>query len=150
MNRFTGMLAAALALVSCTLDSRAQDTPAGPGASHAPYAVTPVPAVSSGASYKSLQVPPVRNLTPFNVDPKQSPNAKLIEFLAEREMTQPDRDLAASAQASIREDSALAGIEFGEGKWAYKELVCQALPGHLFLLYRGDNGAGDVTIFSAA
>lgn len=150
MNRFTGMLAAALALVSCTLDSRAQDAPASPGASHAPYAVTRVPAVSSGDSYKSVQVPPVRNLIPFSVDPKQSPNAKLIEFLAESEMTQPDRDLAASAQASIREDSAIAGIEFGEGKWTYEQLVCQALPGHLFLLYKGDNGTGDVTIFSAA
>lgn len=141
----------ALALVFCTLGSRAQDAPSGPSASHdAPYAVTPVPAVSSGASYKSLQVPPSTNLTPFTLDPQQPPNAKLIEFLAESEMTQPDRDLAAGAQASIREDSALTGIEFGEGKWAYEQLVCQALPGHMFLLYRGDNGAGDVTIFSAA
>ncbi len=144
------MLAAALALVSCTLGSRAQDAQASAGASHAPYAVTPIPAASSGASYKSLQVPPSTNLTPFTLDPQQSPNAKLIEFLAENEMTQPDRDLAASAQASIRNDAALAGIEFGAGKWAHKQLVCQALPGHLFLLYRGDNGAGDVTIFSAA
>jgi hypothetical protein len=95
-------------------------------------------------------VPPIRNLAPFSVDPQQSPNAKLIEFHAESEMTQPDRDLAASSQASIRSDAALAGIEFGEGKWTYEQLVCPALPGHLFLLYRGDNGAGDVTIFSAA
>jgi hypothetical protein len=150
MNRFTGLLAAALALVSCAPGSRAQDAQAGPGDSHAPYAVTPVPAVSSGDSYKSVQVPPVRNLIPFSLDPKQPANAKLIEFHAESEMTQPDRDLAASAQASIRTDAALAGIEFGEGKWTYEQLVCQALPGHLFLLYRGDNGAGDVTIFSAA
>jgi hypothetical protein len=144
------MLAAVLALASCTLGSRAQDAQAGTSPSHAPYAVTPIPADSSGASYKSLQVPPIRNLAPFSVDPQQSPNAKLIEFHAESEMTQPDRDLAASSQASIRSDAALAGIEFGEGKWTYEQLVCPALPGHLFLLYRGDNGAGDVTIFSAA
>lgn len=92
----------------------------------------------------------MRNLTPFSVDPQQSANAKLIEFHTESEMTQPDRDLVTSAQASIREDAALAGIEFGAVKWTYEQLVCQALPGHLFLLYRGDNGAGDVTIFSAA
>jgi hypothetical protein len=150
MNRFTGMLAAALALVFCALGSRAQDAHANAGDSQKPYAVTPVPPVSSGTSYKSLQVPPVRNLTSFSLDPKQSANAKLIEFHAESEMTQPDRDLTTSAQASIRKDASLAGIEFGEGKWTYEQLVCQALPGHLFLLYRGDNGAGDVTIFSAA
>jgi hypothetical protein len=150
MNGFTGTLAAALVLVSCAPGSRAQDAQVSPGELHKPYTVTPVPAVSSGASYKSHQVPPVRNLTPFSLDPQQSPNAKLIEFHAESEMTQPDRDLAASAQASIRNDAALAGIEFGEGKWTYQQLVCPALPGHLFLLYRGDHGAGDVTIFSAA
>ncbi len=144
------MLVTALTLVSCEVPAHAQDPQASAGKSHRPYAVTPVPAVSSGASYKSLQVPPSRDLTPFSVDPKLSPNAKLIEFHAESEMTQPDRDLAASAQASVRKDAALAGIEFGAGKWTYEQLVCQALPGHLFLLYRGDNGAGDVTIFSAA
>jgi hypothetical protein len=144
------MLATALALASCTLGSRAQDAQAGTSPSHAPYVVTPIPADSSGASYKSLKVPSVRNLSPFSVDPQLSPNAKLIEFHAESEMTQPDHGLAVSSQASIRDNAALAGIEFGEGKWSYEQLVCPALPGHLFLLYKGDNGAGDVTIFSAA
>jgi len=65
-------------------------------------------------------------------------------------MTQPDRDLADGAQASIRENTTLAGIEFGQGKWTYQQLECQALPGHLFLIYKGENGAGDISLFSAA
>jgi hypothetical protein len=74
----------------------------------------------------------------------------LIEFRSQSQMTQPDRDLADGAQASIREDATLAGIEFGQGKWTYQQLTCQALPGHLFLLYKSENGAGDISLFSAA
>jgi hypothetical protein len=43
-----------------------------------------------------------------------------------------------------------AGIEFDKGKWSYQQLQCQALPGHLLLLFTGDSGAGDVSLFSVA
>ena len=71
-------------------------------------------------------------------------------FRSESDMTQADRDLAASAQPAIRADAALAGVEFDRGNWSYQQLECQALPGHLFLLYKGDNGTGDVSLLSAA
>jgi hypothetical protein len=150
MNRFNGSLAAALALVSCVLGSRAQNAPSTPGASHSPYAVTPVPAVSSGSAYKARLVPEAKNRTPFSLETDQSGTEKWIEFLSKSQMTQPDRDLANRAQASIRENATLAGFEFGLGQWTYQQLGCEALPGHLFLLYKRDNGAGDVTLFSAA
>jgi len=65
-------------------------------------------------------------------------------------MTEMDRHLAASAEPSIREGATLAGIEFDKGKWTYQQLVCQALPGHVFLLFHENNGAGDRSLFSAA
>jgi hypothetical protein len=43
-----------------------------------------------------------------------------------------------------------AGIEFDKGKLSYQQLQCQALPGHLLLLFTGDSGAGDVSLFSVA
>ena len=134
----------ALALASCSLSLAAQEAQSKSDASPAPYAVTPVPDVSSGDSYKSRPVPAFQGETP------QSSSAELIEFRSQSQMTQPDRDLAEGAQASIREEAALAGIEFEQGNWTYQQIVCQALPGHLFLLYKGESGAGDISLFSAA
>src|ERR1700685_2778455 len=137
MNRLAGTLALALAICSISLAAQVAQS----DASHAPYAVTPVPEVSSGDSYKSRPVPQPRDLSPFHSATPQSSSAELIEFRSPSQMTQPHRDLADGAQASIREDAALAGIEFERGNWTYQQLACQALPGHLFLLYKGENGA---------
>ena len=95
-------------------------------------------------------VPPLVDLTPFPLEPPDSKTFKPIAFRPENEMSQADRDLAASAQPAIRADAALAGVEFDRGNWSYQQLECQALPGHLFLLYKGDNGTGDVSLLSAA
>ncbi len=64
-------------------------------------------------------------------------------------MIAQDRDLAAGEQSTIRARAELAGMEFGKGKWTYQQLVCQALPGHLFLLFEANKGPGDVSLFSA-
>jgi hypothetical protein len=65
-------------------------------------------------------------------------------------MSEADRALAAKTQPSIREAAELAGVEFDKGKWSYRQLECQAVPNHLFLLFEGDGGAGDVSLFSAS
>jgi hypothetical protein len=65
-------------------------------------------------------------------------------------MTEMDRHLAASAEQSIREGATMEGIEFDKGKWSYEQLVCKALPDHVFLLFHENNGAGDRSLFSAA
>jgi hypothetical protein len=148
MNRPAGI--SALALAFCSLGLAAQGAQSKPDAANAPYAVTPVPDVSSGVSYKSRPVPSLQNLSPFQSETPQSSSDKLIEFRSQSQMTEPDRGLADGAQASLREDATLAGIELGQGKWTYQQLECQALPGHLFLLYKGENGAGDISLFSAA
>jgi hypothetical protein len=65
-------------------------------------------------------------------------------------MTPQDRDLAADAESSIGERAGFAGLEFNEGKWAYQQVVCSALPNHLFLQFTRNNGRGDVSVFSAS
>ncbi len=44
----------------------------------------------------------------------------------------------------------MAGIEFDKEKWTDQQLVCEALPGHVFLLFNENKGAGDRSLFSAA
>jgi hypothetical protein len=111
---------------------------------------TPLSSDLSGSSYKA------RPISPDSVSPAFSPNAPAsarIDPLAYRladEMTAEDRSLAASADARIREGATLAGMEFDHGKWTHQQLVCRALPDHVFLLFENDNGPGDLSLFSAA
>jgi hypothetical protein len=71
-------------------------------------------------------------------------------YLAQDQISSADRALAASSDRSIHEGATLAGMELNVGKWSYQQLVCKALPDHVFLLYRGDNGPSDQSLFSAA
>ena len=58
--------------------------------------------------------------------------------------------MAANAELSIAKDAGLAGMEFNQGKWSYRQLVCSALPNHLFLRFMRNGGPGDVSMFSAS
>jgi len=61
-----------------------------------------------------------------------------------------DLELEADAESSIAEHAAFFGIDFNQGKWSYQELVCPALPNHIFLRFTRDSGAGDVSLFTAS
>jgi len=65
-------------------------------------------------------------------------------------MSPQDRDLAADAESSIDERAGFAGLEFNQGKWSYQQIVCPTLPNHLLLHFTRNNGAGDVSVFSAS
>ena len=39
---------------------------------------------------------------------------------------------------------------WSKGQWSYQQVVCPALPNHLFLQYTRNNGVGDVTMFTAS
>jgi hypothetical protein len=65
-------------------------------------------------------------------------------------MNEIDRNLAAKAQPAIRDAAEFAGIEFDIAKWAYRQLECQAVPGHLFLLFQSGSEAGNLSLFSAS
>jgi len=73
-----------------------------------------------------------------------------LEFLPYERMTQQNRDLEADAESSIGEKAGFAGLEFNKGKWNYQQVVCSALPNHLFLQFTRNNGTGDVSAFSAS
>jgi len=105
---------------------------------------------SSSLPYKTKLLPPVETVTPFSGNAPSAAGTNLIEFRAEDQAAELDRKLAASAEPAIRDSATLAGFEFDKGKWSYQQLVCQAFPDYLFLLFKGDNGANDVSIFSAA
>ncbi|MGA8042894.1 MAG: hypothetical protein WCA37_08840, partial [Terracidiphilus sp.] len=65
-------------------------------------------------------------------------------------MNAKDRLLAANAESSIAERAARLGYDLASGRWTYEQIVCPALPNHLFLRYTKSVGAGDVTQFSAS
>src|ERR1700691_4885720 len=99
---------------------------------------------------KVRQVPPAVEPAPFSIDRGSGKRTLSIEFLSADEMTEQDRLLAANAQSSIAEHSGLNGFELAQGKWDYRQVVCPALPNHLFLQYTRHNRVGDVTVFSAS
>ena len=139
-----------LALATAVLLCAGAAAQAQGNSSSAPYQTNPVPAVSSGDNYKTTPLPAVENIAPSSFHPLHSANAKDIAYVAEEKMTEADRQLVKGAEPSIREGATFAGFELGTGKWNYQQIECQALPDHILLLFKGDNGAGDVSLFSAA
>ncbi len=102
----------------------------------------------SGSSYKTRPVPQVEDIAPFSANANSDQNP--IYYRAQDEMTTPDRALVESANPSIHGGAAFAGMEFEKGSWSYRQLVCKAMPEHVFLIFEEDNGPGDVSMFSAA
>jgi len=100
--------------------------------------------------YPAKRVPEAKNLTPFSINASASGIAQFIVYRPLDQMSQSDRDLAAKTLPAIRDAAAFAGIEFEKEKWRYRQLDCQALPGHLFLLFAGDGDDSGASLFSAA
>jgi hypothetical protein len=86
----------------------------------------------------------------FAPDPEKPGITDRIWLMSAEEMTAQDRAEAANAEATIGEKAGFLGLGYDQGKWTYKQLVCPALPNHLFLQYTRNNGVGDVSLFSAS
>jgi hypothetical protein len=114
-----------------------------------PYPVKPVPSESSAMPYAAKPVPQAKTVTPFSSN-TSSGIGHFVVYRPREEMSQSDRDLAAKTLPAIRDAAVFAGIEFDKEKWSYRQLECQALPGHLFLLFAGNSGVSDASLFSAA
>jgi hypothetical protein len=100
-----------------------------------------------------LKIKPLRQTQPpmpFPPNSETPGRVKTIEFRTPEQMTQKDRDLEADGEAAIRERAGFEGLEFNDGKWSYKQIVCPALPNHLFLEFTRNNGDRDVSLFSAS
>jgi len=104
----------------------------------------------SAAGFKVRPVAEVPRPMPFPPDTEDLGRAHSIEFLAPDRMAQQDRDRSADAESVIGERAGFAGLEFNQGKWSYWQIVCPALPNHLFLRFTRNDGAGDVSLFSAS
>jgi len=91
-----------------------------------------------------------RRPMPFPPGSETMATSEALEFRAYDQMAPQDRDLAADAESAIAERAGIAGLEFNQGKWSYQQIVCPALPGHLFLQFTRNNGKGDVSVFSAS
>jgi hypothetical protein len=115
-----------------------------------PYPVKPVPSESSTMPYPAKPVPQAKTFTPFSTNTSSGGIGHFIVYRPLEEMSQSDRELATKTQPAIRDAAAFVGIEFDKEKWRYRELECQALPSHLFLLFAGDSGVGDASLFAAA
>lgn len=100
--------------------------------------------------FKGRVVPGPVELHPFSIDGSHRKPAYTIEFRSADQMTEKDRLLAADAESSIAEHAGFAGFELDQPNWGYQQVVCPALPNHLFLQYMRNNGTGDVTVFSAS
>jgi hypothetical protein len=106
---------------------------------------------SSGKPLKSRPIPEAsRLMMPFPLDSGPQGSARAIAFRSADQMTQEDRDLEAGAEPSIAEEAGFADLDFKEGSWSYRQLVCPALPHHLFLRFTRNGGAGDVSVFFAS
>lgn len=73
-----------------------------------------------------------------------------IEVRPMGQMNEADRSLEASSEAKIAQQAGFWGLELNAGKWSYEQVACPALPNHLFLRFTRDQGAGDVSIFTAS
>jgi hypothetical protein len=91
-----------------------------------------------------------RRPMPFPPGSERQAPAAPLEFRPYDRMSPQDRDLAADAESAIGERAGFANLEFNQGKWNYQQIVCPALPGHLFLQFTRNNGKGDVSVFSAS
>jgi len=87
---------------------------------------------------------------PFSIDGTNSGRAEPVEFRTAEKMSAKDREVAANAESSIAERAKYSSLEFNQGSWSYEQVVCTALPEHVFLRFMRNNGTGDVSLFTAS
>jgi hypothetical protein len=104
----------------------------------------PVPAATPKYSIVKHQVP-------SSIFAQESPlDALPVTVRTPGQMTEKDQRVEADAESSIAEHAGYAGLEFNRGTWSYRQIVCPALPNHLFLRFTRNQGKGDVSIFTAS
>jgi len=114
---------------------------------YAPMAAQKVKDVPADPS-KFKEIHSVERSVPFSLEARG--NADSIEFRTVDQMNSKDRDLVADAESSIGERARRMGIEYSEGQWNYQQVICPALPNHIFLQYMRNNGTRDTSVFSAS
>ncbi|MGC2615832.1 MAG: hypothetical protein WA354_17490 [Terracidiphilus sp.] len=104
----------------------------------------------SGASKQERIVPDTVPAKPFSAIATRQTPLYTVEFRSADQLTQQDRLVLADAESSIAEHAGFAGLEYQQNNWSYRQIVCPTFPNHLFLQYTRNNGAGDMSVFSAS
>jgi len=106
-----------------------------------------------GLKIEHLRVQPTPSPFPLNV---RTGRRQELEFRSVEAMTQADRDLVAANEDEIARRADLQGFHLddsgrdsGRGAWGYEQAVCPVFPDHVILEYSRQNGAGDVSLFTA-
>jgi len=136
-----------IALGACTALSAQSDQSAPPG--H--VKVIPPPLGIDEAAAGHVRTLPAPTLDPngiFEINNHKSTHS--IRVLSENEMTREDHDLLADAESSIQERAGVENLEFNGAGWKYRQLLCPALPKHLFLRFTRDDDPRQVSMFSVA
>jgi hypothetical protein len=95
-------------------------------------------------------IPNSVRLKPYFSDSTDPRRPHSVQFLAQDQMTEKDRLQAANAESSIAEHVKYADLDFNQGQWSYQQVICPALPNHIFLRFLRNNGTGDVSVFTAS
>jgi hypothetical protein len=95
-------------------------------------------------------VPAANEPKPFSTVETRQTSVYTVEFRSADELSRQDRLLIANAESSIAEHAGFAGLNYQQAGWTYRQIICPALPNHLFLQYTRNNASGDVTVFSAS
>ena len=104
----------------------------------------------SASVSKVRTVPPAVAPRPFLTVAPEAKSVPSIEFRPAGQMRESDRLLVSNDESSIAEHAATNGFNLDEGRWSYEQIVCPALPNHVFLRYTQNNGDRDITVFSAS
>jgi hypothetical protein len=143
------LLAAFCASIQAQTETGEGQTETGQAQTETANAQTEVPDTSAARLRVNI-VPEKLSPTPFPAGSEIPAEAAPVEVGSADQMTEKDRELAADAESSIGERAAFRGMDFNQGTWSYEELLCPALPNHIFLRYTRNNGAGDVSVLTAS
>lgn len=122
---------------------------AGETSQSTPYPARPIPQ-EEAIPYRTHPVPRVATLPEDSGAIWNRSAGSLLVYRTATQIDAADRALATKSMPAIRDAAAEAGMEFGAASWNYRQLDCQAMPGHLFLLFTNDRGPGDRSLFTAS
>ena len=103
----------------------------------------------SGSKHDRIVPDPVPPKPFSTISTRQTP-LYTVEFRSADQLTEQDRLLLADSESSIAEHTGFVDLAYQQSNWSYRQIVCPTFPNHLFLRYTRNNGAGDMTVFSAS
>ncbi len=145
-------LATALVVAASAMLYAQSDSQADPAISQQRVKIVPAPVdLDDMPPGRTKNVPPPNaNPGPFDLNRRGRRSEHSIQVLPEAQMSAADRDLVANWESAIQEHAGFENLDFDVNGWTYQELVCPALPKHLFLRFTRNDGARDMSMFSAA